>query len=262
MSYDEGPEHEPFGPEYVRPKQADCPNCPCCTEALCKRGRTNVIGCAGHVDPDNHQTVLNCPCAAEETPGTMAWHMARIRAVSAAKGSSLPAETETLLRAIDTGQPTDDPTGRVEQLTLRRYVTVVDGRPQITQFGRLYLDARVEPWAATALVVQDVDQKACMAQVVVARWSADVSVSVPMYQLANPTTFLGLDELPGVMLHGYANTGATAADDVVLINVTNPRLASQPSQPPQPPYKPGGLIVAPTFVLPDAQGPEPAGGEG
>ncbi|MET8609712.1 hypothetical protein [Streptomyces misionensis] len=255
MTYEEGAIHEPFGPEYVRPKQADCSDCPCCTGALCERGRTDVKGCAGHVDADHHDTVQNCPCSAESTRGTMAWHMARIRAVTAAKTKPLDPGVEKLLRLVATRQPVADDAGLLPQLTVRRYVELAgDGRPVLTQFGRLYLDARVQQWAATAVTVVDVDKKARMARVVLGRRSGDTPVDVPMYQLANPGTGLGVEELVGVTLHAYANTAALDDADLVLFGISNPRV-------PDPPYRPGGLINVPAAPAVVAS-PEMAGGEG
>ncbi|MEV6738611.1 hypothetical protein AB0N14_17450 [Streptomyces sp. NPDC051104] len=253
MSYDEeGPFHEPFGPEYVRPKQADCPNCPCCSAALCERGRADVTGCTNHTSDETRATVAGCPCSAESTHGAMAWHMARIRAVTAAKTKPLLPAAETLLREIATEQPVNDPDGTLlPQLTVRRYVELGENGPRLTAFGRLYLDARVEQWAATAVTVVDVDKKARLARVVLARRVADSTVSVPMYQLANSGTGLGVDELPGVTLHAYANTAAARDEDVVLFGISNPRV-------PAPPYKPGGIVTAPVAPV----GTEPAGGEG
>ncbi|QNT94847.1 hypothetical protein HEP81_04574 [Streptomyces griseofuscus] len=251
MTYEEGTFHEPFGPEYVRPKQADCPNCPCCSAALCERGRADVSRCEGHTSDETRPTVADCPCSAETTPGTMAWHMARIRAVTAAKMKPLDAAAENLLRTVATDQPVTDEAELLPQLTLRRYVELIGGQPRLTQFGRLYLDARVQQWAATAVTVVDVDKKTRMARVVLGRRSGESTVDVPMYQLANSSTGLGADELPGVTLHAYANTAAVHDADVVLLGVSNPRV-------PAPLYKPGGIVTVPAAPV----GPEPAGGEG
>lgn len=79
--FDDDPFPEPFGPEYVRPANPDCPNCPCCTAPLCEKGRTNPLGgCATYANTDARETVRGCPCSAETTPGTAAHRAAEIRA--------------------------------------------------------------------------------------------------------------------------------------------------------------------------------------
>ena len=39
---------ETFGPEYVKPAPRECPDCPCCSLALCEKGRTSLQECRGH----------------------------------------------------------------------------------------------------------------------------------------------------------------------------------------------------------------------
>lgn len=76
MSNDDDYFPEPFGPEYVRPAPAGCPNCRCCTARLCEQAKnvtgftqpdlagTQGIPCeyvAGHQD---RELVRGCPCTA------------------------------------------------------------------------------------------------------------------------------------------------------------------------------------------------------
>ncbi|MFB6963467.1 hypothetical protein ACFCYB_42670 [Streptomyces sp. NPDC056309] len=236
MSYEDEPFHEPFGPQYVRPPQADCPNCPCCTAVLCERGRASLLECAGHVDSKHKAAVERCPCSAESTRGTLAWRAAKMRAVVAATDKLLPADTEALLRSLAAGQPLTDPAGLLPQLTARRYVTFEASQPVVTEFGRTYLQARTEPRTATPVLVQDVDQKARTARVIVVGYSTDTAVTVPMDQLANGHTALTADQLPGKVLHAEANTLAGDPDDLVLSRVRNPQL-------PPVSFEPGGFVT-------------------
>ncbi|MFJ3249167.1 hypothetical protein [Streptomyces sp. NPDC086782] len=251
MSYEDEPFHEPFGPQYISPPQADCPNCPCCTAQLCERGRASLLECRGHVDDSRRAVVERCPCSAESTRGTLAWRAARIRAVTAATEKLLPADTEALLRSLVGGEPVTDPAGLLPQLTVRRYVTFEGNRPVVTELGRAYLGARVEPRTATPVLVQDVDQKARTARVVVVGYSTETPVTVPMDQLANGHTGLTVDQLPGKVLHAEANTQAGDPDDIVLTRVRNPQL------PPEAPFKPGGFVCG----LLSTTGAGQAGGE-
>ena len=85
---DEYPFREPWGGEYVRPAPAVCPNCPCCTLALCEAGRADVFGCLGRLgdtDPEIRQRVAACPCSAETTEGTEAHRAAQVRAAKRAE---------------------------------------------------------------------------------------------------------------------------------------------------------------------------------
>ncbi|MFJ6561999.1 hypothetical protein ACIQMV_19485 [Streptomyces sp. NPDC091412] len=249
MSYDE-PFHEPFGPQYVRPPQGPCPNCPCCTAALCERGRASVLECAGHAGDEHKATVRHCPCSAESTRGTLAWRAAMIRAVTAGTEKPLLPDAEALLRSLAAGEPLTDPAGLLPQLTVRRYAAFEECRPVVTEFGRAYLAARTEPRTATPVVVHDVDQKARTARVVVVAYSTETPVTVPMDQLATGYTGLTADRLPGKVLHAEVNTQVDDPDDIVLTRVRNPQL-------PPPPFKPGGFITG----LLSTTGTGQAGGE-
>lgn len=74
---------ETFGPEYVRPASPPCPDCTCCSKALCDRGRAIAFRCAGllpsNADPEVRAAVAGCPCSSEAIEGTEAWRAARIR---------------------------------------------------------------------------------------------------------------------------------------------------------------------------------------
>lgn len=56
--------HEPFGPVYVAPTGGDCPDCECCTKALCDHSRRQespfMRDCQMH--SGNPGLVRGCPC--------------------------------------------------------------------------------------------------------------------------------------------------------------------------------------------------------
>ncbi|TFV33141.1 hypothetical protein E4K10_30120 [Streptomyces sp. T1317-0309] len=240
IEIEETPFHEPFGPEYLRPAQKDCPDCPCCTAELCERGRASVLECTGHSNQESKGTVRNCPCSAEATKGTLAWRAAKIRAVTAGTERPLAEEVEEVLRQIAAGGPIVDPKGLLQQLTDRRYVTFEQIRPVLTDFGRTYLDARTGTRTGTPVVVHDVDRKARTVRVVVVGYSPDRQVTVPLDHLANSRTGLKPDELPGKVLHAKANCQAEDLDDVVLTQVQPP---AQPQ--PLPPARRRNIVALP-----------------
>lgn len=87
----EYPFREPWGPEYVRPAPPVCPDCDCCTKALCEVGRTDPWGCIarfGSNNPEIRELVAACPCSAETTPGTEAYRAAQVRAAKRAEGEA------------------------------------------------------------------------------------------------------------------------------------------------------------------------------
>lgn len=227
--YDDGPVHEPFGPEYVRPKNADCPDCACCTAVLCAKGRASVLECSGHVDaePELVERVTNCPCSAESTRGTLSWRAAMVRAVTFATEKPLREELEALLARIG-DVPVD---GGLEPLlpkvVVRRYVKWAPGlTPELTDFGRAYLDARRGVPRVESLVrVLSVDEDARTVQAALPAFSVDQPVTVPLDILANSRTELSPKGLEGVTLYAEVNPGARAADDVVLTKVRNPAVA-------------------------------------
>ena len=66
MSLDDAPFPEPFGPIYERPASAPCPDCECCSAALCGKARAELAPCSAFVDGGPDQGVMNvntCPCA-------------------------------------------------------------------------------------------------------------------------------------------------------------------------------------------------------
>lgn len=212
MSYD-----EPFGPEYVRPANADCPDCVCCTTALCERGRASVMKCAGHVDGPHRETVRECPCSAESTRGTLSWRAAKIRAVTAATTAPLSPAAEELLKAIAQEEAVTDAEG-TRQLVLRGYVDFAENRPVATEFGRTYLTARTEPRFSTTVYVEAVDPKARAASVIIAGWHTTTPVTVPL-DLLLIATGLKAEELTGRFLEAVANCEAGEADDLVLTDI-------------------------------------------
>lgn len=62
MTFDEAPFPEPFGPEYVAPEPAPCPNCKCCTARLCARAENAHTTCALTAVGDDVAIVKGCPC--------------------------------------------------------------------------------------------------------------------------------------------------------------------------------------------------------
>ncbi|MCX4458489.1 hypothetical protein OOK58_42005 [Streptomyces sp. NBC_01728] len=227
--YDDGPVHEPFGPEYVRPKNADCPDCACCTAVLCAKGRASVLECSGHVDaePELVERVTNCPCSAESTRGTLSWRAAMVRAVTFATEKPLREELEALLARIGDGPVDGGLEPLLPKVVVRRYVKWAPGlTPELTDFGRAYLDAwRGVPRVESLVRVLSVDEDARTVQTALPAFSVDQPVTVPLDILANSRTELSPKGLEGVTLYAEVNPGARAADDVVLTKVRNPAVA-------------------------------------
>jgi hypothetical protein len=232
MSYDdEGPFHEPFGPEYVQPVNADCPNCACCTAALCAKGRNSISECAGHVsDPVLTEQVTGCPCSAESTQGTLSWRAGMVRAVTFATEKPLREELERLLRRIADGPVNGSAEPLLPKVVVRRYVKWAPGRtPELTDFGRAYLDARHGgPRVESLVSVQSVDVAARTARALIPAFSADQPVTVPMDLLSNSRTELAPDALTSVTLYAEVNPTARDAEHVVLTKVRNPAMTVPP----------------------------------
>lgn len=137
---------ETFGPEYIRPARRDCPNCECCKEPLCEKGKNSPIGCASYVDDECRAddeclaAVRECPCSSEASPGTVAYQAAQALAVWHATEKPLGDDDEKTLRAIAEEQETDVKTTRVLQAW--RYITPADGTFSVTDSGRTYLETR------------------------------------------------------------------------------------------------------------------------
>ncbi|MEU7092943.1 hypothetical protein [Kitasatospora aureofaciens] len=210
---------ETFGPEYVRPTQEDCPNCPCCTKALCERGSATIRECQGHTAEDAQRLVAGCPCSSEETRGTAAWRAGRIRVVGhALSPQALGDDVVAALRAVAAGEDVTEYAEQVHQLSLRRYVGLLDGSPALTELGDLYLRTLEEPRKACAVRVVDVDVKRRTARVIASGWSLDEPVTVLLDQLLAATQ-LTAAELPGRPLEAVINYLTEWADDVVLTDI-------------------------------------------
>ncbi|MFD6935301.1 hypothetical protein ACFWAP_03965 [Streptomyces goshikiensis] len=210
---------EPFGPEYLRPAQKDCPRCGCCTAPLCARGQHSLTGCAAHADEPHRETVGGCPCSAETTKRTAAWRLAQIRVTKLAREKPLLPPMERLLRALVEDPMAPDPHSLFVQLEALRLATRVHDLPAVTQLGRRYLTAREEPRVPTPVEVQSVDESTRTAQVLVGAWDEEKTVTVLLDQLISATC-LKPAELPGKFLEAHANYQAESADDVVLTEIT------------------------------------------
>lgn len=91
---------ETIGPAYEAPPPAPCPDCECCTAALCRAGRLMLLGCLGSLDCSDIEAqdrVFDCPCSAETTPATAAHLAARIRE---ARRLRIAAETRPVVGAL------------------------------------------------------------------------------------------------------------------------------------------------------------------
>jgi hypothetical protein len=226
--YDDGPVHEPFGPEYVRVRNEDCPDCDCCTAVLCAAGKASVAECSGNVgDPALVGRVTGCPCSAEATRGTLSWRAAMVRATTFATEKPLREELEALLVRIANGPVDGDREPLLPKVVVRRYVKWAPGlTPELTDFGRAYLDARFGAPRVDSLVsVQSVDVSTRTVQALIPAFSTEQPVTVPMDLLANTRTQLGPPALPSATLYAEVNPDARVADDVVLTKVRNPALA-------------------------------------
>ncbi|MYR58867.1 hypothetical protein GTY54_22375 [Streptomyces sp. SID625] len=226
--YDDGPEHEPFGPQYVRLANPDCPDCNCCTAVLCAQGRASVLECSGHVDGDAEmiERVTGCPCSTESTRGTLSWRAAMVRAVTFATEKPLRPELESLLTRIAEDEPYAVVAALLPKLTVRRYVRWRPGvAPQLTDFGWAYIGARWGRRSMSAVTVKAVDVGTRTAQVLARAFSGTELVTVPLDQVANSRTGLTADTAGDAVLCAEVNADATAAELVVLTKVCNPALA-------------------------------------
>ncbi|MFJ3100306.1 hypothetical protein [Streptomyces sp. NPDC086835] len=211
---------ETFGPEYVRPAAKVCPNCPCCTAALCEKGATSILECFGHTaSRDTLETVAGCPCSSEETQGTAAWRAGKLRATMRAELKPLAVDVEAALRAIAAGTAVPEHAEQMTPLTQLRYVGFIDSLPAITELGATYLAARDEPRFTTPVEVELVDVNARTARVIVVGWSLTEPATVLLDQLTSATG-LKAEELPGKFLEANANCYTEHADDLVLTNIT------------------------------------------
>lgn len=65
MRYDNEYCPEPFGPEWVRPAAAPCPNCECCSARLCELAASKRLleqNCAYHGERSLWDQLIGCPC--------------------------------------------------------------------------------------------------------------------------------------------------------------------------------------------------------
>ncbi|MYX33455.1 MULTISPECIES: hypothetical protein [unclassified Streptomyces] len=216
-----------MGPDYIRLPQPDCPDCHCCSAVLCARGRTTVSACAGKTSREAREIVDGCPCSAQSTTGTAAWHAAKISLTRLAMGKGLSGEAEELLSGLATGEVLDGLLGPLEELTRRWLVEFVDLRPQPTDLGHVYLSARrLDEWKRGPVVVMDVDERERTAQVVVTAWKTDELVTVHVDQLVGASG-LQPGDLPGKFMEAAANCAVEDADHLVLLEIRMaPALAS------------------------------------
>ncbi|MFB8406399.1 hypothetical protein [Streptomyces sp. NPDC055912] len=210
---------ETFGPEYVKPAQRECPDCPCCSLALCEKGRTTLHACAGHTQEDRRGIVSGCPCSAETTRGTAAWRAARYRVTMQATIQPIPVDVEAALRAVAAAEATQQMTEQIQHLAVRRYVAFQDSQPTLTHLGARYLEARGEARFRTPVEVESVDVVARTARVIVVGWSLTAGVTVLLDQLVVETK-LQPSELPGKVLEAEANCRTQDSDDLVLTRIT------------------------------------------
>lgn len=214
--------NEPFGPMYLRPTQAPCPNCPCCSARLCEKGAASAMQCYGHVsDPASVPAVSACPCSADTTRGTHAWRLSQIRVVKHATEHPLPKAAENVLRALASGESFEDPTEELCGLRSRGYADGDEDAWRITLLGRRYLLALDEPRYTSAVYVNSVDDKTRTAKVVVIGWHMHKEVTVLADQLGNAVD-LPLTKLPGLYLDAKVNLGVTDPDDLVLTRIQMP----------------------------------------
>ena len=209
--------HEPFGPEYVRPPQKDCPRCPCCTEELCARGSTSVMECVGLTSAECKGTVYGCPCSSPLTRGTHAWRVAQIRVTRVATEKPLPPDVEVVLRTLADGGEATDLTV-LAQLRVRGFAEETEAGHVVTELGRTYLILRGDHRFVTPVEVLSVDTKTRTAEVVVVGWNIKTPVTVLLDQLIAETS-LTAEALPGTFLEAEANCRAESAEDVVLTKI-------------------------------------------
>lgn len=210
---------EPFGVDYLRPAQDACPNCPCCSAALCRRGRRDVLECSGHTDPVARSTVAGCPCSAATTEGTAAWREALTIATLQAAELPLPEPVEDVLRSLAGGQTTvPDPHGLLLALRLRGFVQTRGDLLAVTDAGRAYLAARDGARIAVRGRVLDVDAEENTARVALDVDRPDARVTVLLDQLS-ALTGVEAYELPGLELDAVANLDAERAEEIVLTGI-------------------------------------------
>lgn len=220
---------EPLAGDYVRPAQPPCPDCSCCTAVLCARGRMSPGRCHSHTAPDTWETVVDCPCSAETTPGTYAWRVAQVRVVRLALEAPLLPHEEDLLRTIVTdGGPFTAEVTRLSRLTVQGLARWTDDGAVATPLGARYLAARTEARTVTGLEVRSVSSHERTASVAVIGWRADEPVTVLLDQLVADTGLSAAELSADPWLEAEVNCGAARADDLVITNV---RQILRPTEP-------------------------------
>lgn len=211
---------EPSAVDGLQPAQEACPDCSCCSAALCRKGRADVLECAAHTGAGSRHTVAGCPCSAPITQGTAAWRAGMVTATLQATELPLPEPMEAVLRALAAGQTgVPDPHGFLLALRLRDFVhSRGDHRLEVTDMGRAYLAARDGERLAVRGRVLDVDAEANTARVVLDVCRPDARVTVLADQLS---TLTGVDaaELPGLEVGAVANLDAERAEEIVLTGI-------------------------------------------
>ncbi|WP_424639861.1 hypothetical protein [Embleya sp. AB8] len=168
----------------------------------------------GSTPPEHQETVRSCPCSAAETPHTAAWRLARLVTTLRARERPLAVDVESYLRHVADGREWvgGDVSGVPwENLGL---VTFVDGRPALTDLGRLYLSARTDIRVVTPVRVLDVDPRTRTARVEVPGWRAGETVTVLLDQLMGDLD-TAAEELPR-WVAAEANCAAPDADALLL----------------------------------------------
>lgn len=210
---------EPFGADYLQPVQEECPHCWCCSAALCRRGRSSVLECAGSTHADRKSTVTGCPCSATTTEGTAAWRAGMVTATLQAVELPLPEPMEGALRALAAGDPAvPDPYGFLLALRLRQFVQSRDGAFAVTDLGRAYLAARDGQRLAVRARVLDVNAEENTARVGLDVCRPDQRVTVLLDQVLHATAVDPL-ELPGLELEVVANVDAERQEEIVLTRI-------------------------------------------
>lgn len=204
-------------PEQLRPTQAPCPRCECCTEALCHRGQYDTAGCINHTRPSLASTVAGCPCSAATTRGTNAWRAEMSRITVHATENPMPKIAEITLRRISAcdGFKRGD---HMQPLYERGYIKDDDGVTRITSFGHRYLTARDETRNTTPVIVRTVDLATRTARVWIAKWHTDALATVLLDQLTTATGFAP-EELHHWTLEAKANCIVNDPDDIVLTRI-------------------------------------------
>ncbi|MFD3978359.1 hypothetical protein ACFWR6_07200 [Streptomyces griseus] len=206
---------EPFEPEYVRPAQQPCPDCACCTAALCERGRHSLQRCAGHVGDAMRATVAECVCSAASTARTAAWMLDQVRITRLAREAPIREDAMALLRDLVAGGAAEAWPDTVQQLTVRNLAEIVDEVLGVTGRGRTYLAAVDAVRKASPIRVVDVNAKRRLALVEVAEWRAGERVPVLLDQLTTDTG-IPAEGLTLRWLEADANVEAATVDDLVL----------------------------------------------